>query len=562
MKNKLIIYQTFPRLFGNNNCQKIKNGSCQENGCGKFNAYTNEALQAIKNLGITHIWYTGIIRHATQTDYSVHGIKPNHPAIVKGKAGSPYAITDYYDVDPDLAEEVNDRMHEFEALIKRNQQIGIKVIIDFVPNHLAREYHSDKKPKTILDFGENDKKDMFFSPENNFYYLPDEKFQPSFDIQDYEEFPAKATGNNQFTAFPSINDWYETVKLNYGINFFDNTTCHFNPMPDTWLKMKEILSFWAKKGVDGFRCDMVEMVPVEFWEWVIPQIKVNFPSVIFIAELYNPSLYRDYIYKGQFDYLYDKEHMYDTLRAIITNQAPAKNITYCWQAVDDIQPHMLRFLENHDEQRISSDFFAGNAEKAIPAMIACATLSTSPLMIYFGQELGESGMDEEGFSGRDGRTSIFDYWQVSSIEKWINNNTFDESELSISQKQLRSFYKKLFHLCLNEKAIYEGTMYDLMWANEQNTDFNPEKQFVFFRKKDKDLLLIVVNFDEKESVIKIIIPIHAIDFLQIIPNSLYKGIDLLSDVVTPSNFILSSDKKMTLTLPPYSGKVLKLTPEI
>lgn len=446
-------------------------------------------------------------------------------------------------------------------MIKRSQLAGLKVIIDFVPNHVAREYHSQKKPKTILDFGENDKKDAFFSPENNFYYLPDEKFQPSFDIQDYEEFPAKATGNNQFTASPSINDWYETVKLNYGINFFDNNTYHFNPIPDTWVKMKEILSFWAEKGVNGFRCDMAEMVPVEFWEWVIPQIKVIFPSVIFIAEVYNPSLYRDYIYKGQFDYLYDKEHLYDTLRAVITNQTPAKNITHCWQAVDDIQPHMLRFLENHDEQRISSVFFAENPEKAIPAMIVCATLSTSPVMIYFGQELGESGMDEEGFSGRDGRTSIFDYWQVSSIEKWRNNNTFDESQLSISQKQLRSFYKKLFHLCLKEKAIYEGTMYDLVWANENNTNFNPEKQFLFFRKKDKDLLLIAVNFDEKESVIKIKIPTHAIDFLQIKSNQLYKGIDLLSDTPTSSNFTLSSDKKMMLTLPPYSGKILKLSPK-
>lgn len=74
----------------------------------------------------------------------------------------------------------------------------------------------------------------------------------------YKEYPAKATGNNRFDAYPNINDWYETVKLNYGIDYQNGNTPHFNPIPDTWTKMLDILLFWAGKNIDGFRCDMAE----------------------------------------------------------------------------------------------------------------------------------------------------------------------------------------------------------------------------------------------------------------------------------------------------------------
>ena len=170
--SKIILYQIFTRLFGNDNTECVHNGSIEQNGCGKLADFTPEALEAIKRLGTTHVWYTGIIEHATQTDYSAQGIRPDHKATVKGKAGSPYAIKDYYDIDPDLATSVPNRMKEFTQLVKRTHDAGLKMIIDFVPNHVARCYHSDAKPKSVIDLGEKDDTSLFFSPKNNFYYLP------------------------------------------------------------------------------------------------------------------------------------------------------------------------------------------------------------------------------------------------------------------------------------------------------------------------------------------------------------------------------------------------------
>ena len=368
MKNKMIIYQVFTRLFGNDKTACTPHGSKTENGCGHFADFTQKALTEIQKLGATHIWYTGVIAHATQTDYTSYGIPSDHPAIVKGKAGSPYAIKDYYDVDPDLAIKPEKRMKEFQNLIYRTHDAGLKVIIDFVPNHVARQYQSANRPEGVKDLGEEDDQTLSFSPQNNFYYIPGHPFQPGFDLQGsapspYEECPAKATGNDNFSPSPGRNDWYETIKLNYGIDYCNGGERHFDPIPSTWFKMRDILLFWAGKGIDGFRCDMAEMVPVEFWAWAIPQVKCHYPSLVFIAEVYNPNEYRNYIYKGGFDYLYDKVGLYDTLRGVVCGYASARQITGCWQNVDDIKDRMLNFLENHDEQRLASDFFAGNAEK-------------------------------------------------------------------------------------------------------------------------------------------------------------------------------------------------------
>ncbi|MCQ2331010.1 MAG: alpha-amylase family glycosyl hydrolase, partial [Paludibacteraceae bacterium] len=342
---KPIIYQLFPRTFTNYNPTRKKDGSREENGCGTFNGITLKALKAIRDLGATHVWFTGVIRHATAAY--------NNPSITKGKAGSPYAITDYYDVDPDLAENVEKRMAEFEGLVERTHKQGLKVIIDFVPNHVSREYKSVCKPKGVKDLGQTDHPEWAFSPLNNFYYLPGEKFEPQFAIADYEEFPAKVTGNDCFTAHPGRNDWYETIKLNYGVHYMGGCEKQFDPIPDTWKKMLAILRFWAGKGVDAFRVDMAEMVPVEFWKWVIAKMHKYFPQVQFIAECYNPDLYRAYLDAG-FDYLYDKVGMYDYLRGVTSKNWPVEGITMQWQRVEDIRDKMLYFLENHDEQRLAS----------------------------------------------------------------------------------------------------------------------------------------------------------------------------------------------------------------
>jgi len=560
MTEKIIIYQVFTRLFGNSNNHCTHNGSIEENGCGKFQDFTLKALNEIKKLGITHIWYTGVIEHATKTDYSKSGIRRDHPAIVKGNAGSPYAIKDYYDVDPDLATDVKTRMSEFESLVKRTHESGLRVIIDFVPNHVARQYHSDSKPEGIIDLGEKDNSSKSFSPYNNFYYIPQNELAGQFDMKDgapdpYMEYPAKATGNNKFDAHPGTNDWFETVKLNYGIDYLNGEIRHFYPIPDTWIKMEQILMFWASKGIDAFRCDMAEMVPVEFWAWVIPQVKHYYPNLLFIAEVYNPSEYHNYLFKGKIDYLYDKVGLYDTLRAITCGYDSATAITRCWQSLGGIEKQMLNFMENHDEQRLASNFFAGNGNKGIPAMIVSTCMNTNPVMIYFGQEFGEEGMDNEGYSGKDGRTSIFDYWSVKSICEWRNEGTFDGKGLTEEQKSLHNFYSRLLTISNSEQAISKGLFFDLMYANLGKEDFNEHKQYAFMRKHEQELLLILVNFDTKPTRLAVNIPAHAFDYLNMPQNVSCSATELLSG------------KEEKLSLLPYqptetsleglSGKILK-----
>jgi glycosidase len=517
---KMVIYQLFPRLFGNKSKQLKLDGKREENGCGKFRDINVKALAELKHMGITHIWYTGIIEHAIVEGYPDHNIANGNPLVIKGRAGSPYAIKDYYDVNPDLAVDVSQRMDEFEALIERTHKSGMKAIIDFVPNHVAREYYSDAKPDEVNDFGADDEVNKAFDIYNNYYYLPHESFYLSPEIrkrfpeEDYSEEVARVTGNDCFSFMPSINDWYETVKLNYGIDYQSGGKKCFTPMPDTWKKMKHILHYWAAKGVDGFRCDMAEMVPVEFWNWVIPQLKQTFPWLVFIAEVYNPALYNSYIQHGHFDYLYDKVDLYDTLVTVIKNQAPASSITDCWQGIKGLDKYMLRFMENHDEQRLASRFIVGNPEKGIPAVAVSAFMHQGPLMIYNGQELGEKGEGESGYSGDDGRTTIFDYWYMPEHQKWMNEGCFDELRLSNDQKQLRQSYMNICRLC-QHPAITEGLFYDLMWQNNANNAFHSDKLYAFVRYTQDHRLLIVSNFDEQKQQFKVQLPAHAFETMGI-----------------------------------------------
>lgn len=553
---RIIIYQVLTRLFGNDNRTCKPWGSKSENGCGKMNDFTPEALRQIAGLGATHIWYTGLIEHATQTDYSLYGIAQDHPGVVKGKAGSPYAIKDYYDIDPDLATSVPARRNEFQALVNRTHKAGLKMIIDFVPNHVARQYKSDARPAGVEDLGQNDNHNLSFSPTNNFYYACTEGLHAvDFDLQGYEEYPARATGNDNFSAWVSQNDWYETIKLNYGIDYQGGCMQRFEPVPDTWKKMLGILLYWAEKGVDGFRCDMAEMVPVAFWNWAITQVKAKYPELIFIAEVYNPMEYRKYIYQGHFDYLYDKVGLYDTLRAVTCGYAQAFDITRCWQDVDDIREHMLNFLENHDEQRLASIFYAGNPEKGRAPLIVASCMGVNPMMIYFGQELGERGMESEGFSGRDGRTTIFDYWTVDKIRRWRNQGQFNNRKLTPDEVQLQQFYSRVLNLCNQEETLREGEFYDLTYANLKNPNFNAGRQYAFLRRKGNNITLVVVNFDSKDANIEINIPAHVFEFYNLSERTDVKAEGLLTGSIHHFSFCASQPTK--ILVPAYNGRMLK-----
>ena len=535
--HKIIIYQVFTRLFGHRSNTPVVNGTIEENGCGKLNDFTPSALKKIRELGVTHIWYTGVIRHATMTDYSRYGIPRQHPAVVKGRAGSPYAITDYYDIDPDLAVDVERRMEEFEQLVTRTHRAGLKMIIDFVPNHVARQYKSICKPAGVRDLGEDDNPNEGFNPaRNNFYYCPGQAFMPYFDLyhgekEPYQEMPARATGNDCFHNAPGMNDWYETVKLNYGVDYYAGGVGHFEPIPNTWQKMLDILLFWAGKGVDAFRCDMAEMVPADFWAWATTRVREQYPDIRFIGEVYNPNEYRHYIASG-FDYLYDKVGMYDAMRDVICHRRDTDAITWAWQQTDDIRDHMLYFLENHDEQRVASDFFAGSGEKAVPALVVNALMQQNPFMLYFGQEWGERGMDAEGFSGRDGRTTIFDYW---SLQPRYN--------------ALTQIYNKVLNIARSEKAVSEGLMFDVMYANQQY-----RQQYAFLRKADKETLFVVANFADVPVTMNITIPSHAFDYLNLLEKA-YKAVDLLSG--TQASLVLIRDQQVSIALPPRGAVVYK-----
>ena len=549
--DKIIIYQLLPRLYGNRNTTRKENGSIADNGCGKFNDLTTSVLKSIQQKGVSHIWFTGVIRHATKTDYTAHGIPANHPAIVKGNAGSPYAITDYYDVDPDLAEDVDNRMAEFEALVSRARKARLGVIIDFVPNHVARQYASLCKPKGVKDLGADDNCDHGFDPQNNFYYCPGCSFEPYLDLyagtaEPYHEEPAKATGNDHFDNKPGQNDWYETVKLNYGVDYYAGGVGHFNPVPDTWFKMRDILLFWASKGIQGVRCDMAEMVPVEFWRWAIAEVRRQYPDYLFIGEVYNPSLYRQFVDAG-FTYLYDKVGMYDTLRDI-TAGGSATRITSAWQSTDDIADHMLYFLENHDEQRIASQFFAGDAFKAIPALVVSTLFRSCPYMHYFAQEYGEKGMDKEGFSGKDGRTTIFDYWSLDTMCR------ADEGTLTYDEKALADIYSKLMNFARTDKTV-SGQSYDLMYANPHSASFNPDRQYAFLRRSGRQLLVVVVNFDSLDRNLKLNIPEHAFEYLNLPDGKDIEGEDILTGVSVAVR--LSSQEPLSITVPKNGAAILK-----
>ena len=553
-----VIYQIFTRLYGNKTKNNKPNGTLQENGSAKMNDITATKLQRISRMGFTHVWFTGLIEHATQTDHTAFGISKDHPAVVKGKAGSPYAIKDYYDIDPDLAVSVPDRMKEFKALLNRTHKAGLKMVIDFVPNHVARHYHSDAAPKGVEDLGEKDDTTKGFDPQNNFYYLPGQQLRTDFarsaaQTEPYIELPAKATGNDCFNASPSRNDWYETVKLNYGIDYQGGRATHFSPTPSTWKKMTDILLFWAEKGVDAFRCDMAEMVPTAFWSHAVAAVKKEHPDVLFIGEVYNPAQYRDYLAAG-FDYLYDKVGLYDTLRAIVCGNASASCITSCWQATDDIKEHMLHFLENHDEQRIASAYFAGNAEKAKPALAAGALMSPGAYMVYAGQEIGETGMDVEGFSGNDGRTTIFDYWNPASLQK-LTAPAF-EKKLTPEEATLYDYYQKILTLCNSRKAFAQGGFFDLQYANYgRDYGYNCDRQYSFLRHFGREVYLVAVNFDPASVQLGIKIPSHAFDVLK-----LREGMKSAVSVMTEETVTveLRPDAPLYVQLPAYGVTVLRL----
>ena len=586
---KTVVYQVFTRLFGNNNTNNKPWGTIEENGVGKFNDFTDVALQEIKKLGVTHIWYTGVPHHDVIRDYTAFGISNDDPDVVKGRAGSPYAVKDYYNVNPDLAVDPTKRLEEFEALIARSHANGLKVIIDIVPNHIARNYKGLTNPKGVKDFGADDKTSVEYDRNNNFYYIPGKAFEvpTSSDYKPlngeknplndgkFSEYPAKWTGNGSRLAKPDINDWYETVKVNYGVrpdgtkdfpelpDGFDTKSIEEHAafwkgkdVPNSWKKFRDIALYWTEKGVDGFRYDMAEMVPYEFWSYLNSSIKIKNPNAFLLAEVYNPKEYRNYIRLGKMDYLYDKVETYDHLKAVIQGKALPDGLSDIQNNLQDIEHHMLHFLDNHDEQRLASPEFAGTPEKGKPLMVVSATISSSPTMIYFGQEVGEAGNEDAGF-GKRSRTSIFDYVGVPNHQRWMNDGKFDGGQLSKDEKELRDFYSRLLNFSLKSDAL-SGRFIDLQKVNREQTKNYDPGIYAFARASQKEKLLIIANFSWlTTSNFELIIPADVINQLGLIDGE-YKIQDQLYKKQTVKLTVTKGVGTIPIIINPSESFIFKL----
>lgn len=513
---KSIIYQIFPRYWGDRAGKQKKGGTLDENGCGKFSNIDRESLDYFKSLGVTHLWLTGIVRHATGE--STGGCTASSPDWVKGRAGSPYAITDYYDVNPYLADVPEKRMEEFKDLLKRVHNAGLKVIIDFVPNHVARDYTSftalHPAPTGMPSLGSDDDKSVHWREENDFFYYPGTELKLPIKSQTYKELPALASGN-AYTAEPAVNDWYDTVKINY----CDTHT-------GTWDKMLDIVRFWAGMGVDGFRCDMVELVPADFFTWLIREIHKQYPEIVFIAEVYQKELYSKYIREVGFDLLYDKSGMYDTIRAIVQKNTDdsgvpveawqsTRKITWNWQSLGDLQPYMLNFLENHDEQRFASDFFGKDAGNVFAALYASLYFNRASFMIYSGQEVGERGMYQEGFSGKDGRSTIFDWYTSDKVRKLWRYIHGDMKALDRKDVALLERYRSALTQATGNRAVISGSTYDLCYCNLSSDGFCVDRHFAFLRDCGDDTVLVACNFSNVDAEMELSIPEHAFQWLEL-----------------------------------------------
>jgi glycosidase len=586
-EKKIVVYQVFTRLFGNKNTNNKPWGTIEENGVGKFNDFTNKALQEIKDLGVSYIWYTGVPHHAVIRDYTAIGVSDDDPDVVKGRAGSPYAVKDYYNVNPDLAVDPANRLQEFDSLVVRTHKAGLKLLIDIVPNHIARKYDGKNNPAGVKDFGADDDVTVEYKRDNNFYYIPNSQFEVPDEINplngevnllsdgEFHEIPAKWTGNGSRFAKPDRNDWYETVKVNYGIrpdgskDFPElpvgyetkSYKVHFEfwkgkSVPSSWIKFRDIALYWTAKGVDGFRYDMAEMVPYEFWSYMNSAVKMKNPDAFLLAEVYNPDEYRNYIRLGKMDYLYDKVETYDKLKDIIQGKSLPDGLSDIQLGMKDIEHHMLHFLDNHDEQRLASTEFAGTPEKGKPLMVVSTTISSSPTMVYFGQEVGEAGNENALFRAHY-RTSIFDYVGVPSHQRWMNNGKFDGGLLTAREKDLRDFYKRLLNFSISSSALM-GEFEEIQTINRKSTAGFDPGIYSYTRWSDTEKLIVVTNFSWiNSSSFELIVPSDIIQKWNL-EDGIYTITDQLYELSKPKLEVLNGQGKVQISIAPSESFIYQL----
>ncbi len=573
---KPLVYQLFVRQFGNKNPTAKQFGTLAENGCGTFNDINDAVVHSLKDLNVSHVWLTGVLEHASLTAYPKSKIAADHPEVVKGIAGSPYAIRDYYDICPDLASSPSKRLPDFKACLKRLQNAGLKVIIDFVPNHVARQYISDALPKGYQSLGAEDDNTKAFDLQNNFYYLPGTEFVAptghnahQYGIKfesSYQEVPAKATGDDRFEPQPSADSWFETIKLNYG--YLPGTKTFvgdLNSPPDTWHKMYDILSYWVGLGVDGFRCDMVELVPDQFWTWVINKLKTNKADLVWIGEVYEPNKYELYLRQCGFDWLYDKVGMYDLNLALAKGEPRANDWDSALDQTKAFHGSLLRFVENHDEVRIAGKFGATSAQASLPALLLAGAASAGPIMIYNGQEVGEPAEGASGYSGDDGKTSIFDYGCMPAVQRWYNDGLADGGHSTVAERVLRQDYVQLLRTLTTQPLLENGLYYGLQYANKGNSWDYDDRHILSFLRHDKEgkAVLVVVSMMDRTMTPHVKIPWEAWDAIGLHPERNFLLRDLLStEYINFSGFdvldLRNTQAGVPIPMQPWQGRIFEI----
>jgi len=604
---RVCIYQLFPRLFGNTNETRKLNGALAENGVGKFADINAAALGALKEMGFTHGWLTGVFQQATATDYSGIGAPADDPDLLKGLAGSPYAIKDYFDVCPDYAVRPAERLAEFQDLIARMHEAGLGVILDFVANHVARSYRSDVRPD--LDFGARDDRAKFFDPKNDFFYLQADSpgggpplrlptvcdghlASPTCQAMGRgdglfagELDHGKVTGNNVVSWAPALSDWYETIKLNYGYDFTTGVRAYPSaehpdlPLPDTWLKMDAVLAYWQEMGIDGFRCDMAHLVPLEFWNWAIARARARQPGVFFAAEAYDNdpmkvsagNVLEGLLHAG-FDAVYD-DPSYKILKGIYDGPKWANDLDGLPHG-DPLFHHSLRYAENHDEVRLAGASQWGGigmeAGRAVSAILF--GLGRGPVLLYNGQEVGEPARGAAGFSGDSARTTIFDYWSMPELAKWVNNGRFDGGRLDSDQAALQESYGRLWRLT-GEPAFERGIFFGLnpanLWNDQygrlQGEDASGHWLYCFLRcdAESGQRFLVAANLHPDRALENVLVrfPQEALDLL-----FLGGSVTVIEERLAPKGLrwevptaALAADGLRLATLPPLSAGYFELS---
>ena len=326
----------------------------------------------------------------------------------KGTLGSYYSVKDYKAVNPEFG-----TLNDFKNLVNEIHKQGMYVILDWVANHTSWD---NVLTKTHPDFYKRDSLGNFIAP---------------------------------------ANDWTDVIALNYN-------------NPRLWIYMENAMEYWVKEsGIDGFRCDVADMVPTPFWNFVRKELEKIKP-VFMLAEAENPELQ-----KHAFDMTYAWE-FHNILKEIYKGKMTVTDLDKYYVREDEkYNPDAYRmvFTTNHDENSWNGTVFQRFGDAVKTFAVLCGVVKGMQL-VYSGQE---AGMNKD-------------------------LRFFDKDTIEWKKSSFRGLYTKLIHLKLNNKALWNGISGGEMERIKTNND---DKIFSFVREKDNSKLFAIFNLSAQNQNIKI-----------------------------------------------------------